>query len=585
MRFPKSLQWRIAIAYTVLIFATMGAVSLYLVTFIRSSYIRDLDARLAQEAALAVDAVDDHFTDPAYAADLDALVERLSSASQAQVTVVDAAGKVLADSSEGPLVAEALLARPEIRDAINAGRGSDVRRDQKGNDEVRYAAAAIVIGNDTRGAVRIAAPTSEVQGNVNRIVTTIGISAGAVALLSVALGYYIAHRTSRSVRSVTSGARRLADGDLEHRVTASGTDETRDMAEAFNKMATRIRDVVRDLDSESGRLKVVLDTMVDGVLVVDSEGVVVLMNASASELLGVRAEAVGSRFAQTVRDHDLQRLVSTAQARMAVTQDEVALLRGRRVVSAVATPLAQGSTQGVLLTLHDRTEIRRLEETRKEFVTNASHELRSPLASIKAMVETLEDGAIKDPSVAADYLGRVHREVDRMTALVGDLLELSRLESGQFRLQKRALDPKWLVEETLSRVRERAKTAGITLESVIPQNMPPVLGDDQKLVQALFNLVDNALKYTPRGGRITVSAQAQGKFVSFRVSDTGVGIAPEDIPHIFERFYKADRSRRDGGTGLGLAIVKHTAQVHGGSVSIDSRLGAGTTVAFTVPVA
>lgn len=584
MKFPRFLQWRIAIAYTILIFAMMGAVSLYLVTFVRSSYIKALDERLAQEAALAVDAVDNHFTDPLDATDLRALVERLSVATLAQVTVVDAEGEVLADSSEGPLVPETLFARPEIRGAITASRGSDVRRDRESNEEVRYAAAAVVIGGETVGAVRMAAPTSEVQGNINRIVTTIGISAGVVAFLSVALGYYIARRTSRSIRSVTSGARRLAEGDLEHRVTAFGTDETRDLAEAFNKMATRIRDVVRDLNSESGRLEAVLDTMVDGVLVVDSEGVVALMNRSASELLGVKAEAVGSRFAQTVRDHDLQRLVSTAQERKAVAHDEVAFLPSRRVVSAVATPLPQGGTQGVLLTLHDRTETRRLEETRKEFVTNASHELRSPLASIKAMVETLEGGAAADPAVTGDYLGRVHREVDRMTALVSDLLELSRLESGQLRLQKRALHPKWLVEETLSRVRERAKAAAIILESAIPQGMPPVLGDDQKLVQALFNLVDNALKYTPQGGRITVSAQAQGKFISFSVSDTGVGIAPDDLPHIFERFYKADRSRRDGGTGLGLAIVKHTVQVHGGSVSIDSRLGVGTTVSFTVPV-
>jgi two-component system phosphate regulon sensor histidine kinase PhoR len=585
VKLPKSLQWRIAIAYTVLIFATMGAVSLYLVTFIRNSYIQTLDERLAQEAAMAVDAVDDYFTTSLDTATLRTLVVRLGSAARAQVTVVDVDGRILADSSEGAQTSEVLLTRAEIRDAITLGLGSDVRPDPETNEEIRYAAAAVVMGGETVGAVRVAAPTSEIQGNVNRIVTTIGISAGVVALLSVALGYYIARRTSRSVHSVTSGARRLAEGDLEHRVTAFGTDETRDLAEAFNKMASRIRDVVRDLDSERDRLSAVLDTMADGVLVVDPDGVVVLMNRSAADLLAVKAAAMGSRFAQTVRDHDLQRLVSAAHERKAVTQSEVALLPSRRVVSAMATPLSEGSTQGVLLTLHDRTETRRLEETRKEFVTNASHELRSPLASIKAMVETLEGGASADPSVASDYLGRVHREVDRMTALVTDLLELSRLESGQLRLQQRTLDPKALVEETLSRVQERARAAEITLESAVSKDTPPVLGDEQRLVQALFNLVDNALKYTLKSGRVTVAARVEGKFINFSVTDNGTGIAPEDLPHIFERFYKADRARRDGGTGLGLAIVKHTAQVHGGGVSIDSRLGVGTTVAFTVPLA
>jgi two-component system phosphate regulon sensor histidine kinase PhoR len=237
----------------------------------------------------------------------------------------------------------------------------------------------------------------------------------------------------------------------------------------------------------------------------------------------------------------------------------------------------------VLLTLHDLTRIRQVETTRKEFVTNVSHELRSPLTSIKAMVETLADGALEDPKVGRDFLGRIERDVNRMNAMVNDLLELSRLESGQISLNLAPFDIRALVEDVVADCQPRVANKRLAVQSRISADVPRVIGERDKIRQVLLNLLENAFKHTGSDGRIDVSAAMKGRFVEIAVADTGSGIALEHLPHVFERFYKVDRARRDGGTGLGLAIVKHIVQTHGGTVRAESELGVGSTFYFTLP--
>ena len=237
----------------------------------------------------------------------------------------------------------------------------------------------------------------------------------------------------------------------------------------------------------------------------------------------------------------------------------------------------------MLLSLHDLTAFRQLETTRREFVSNVSHELRSPLASIRSMVETLAGGAIDDRRTAADFVARIEQDVRRMEALVSELLELSRLESGQVALDVRPLGLKSIAEDTVAAFRERSADLGVSIDIEIPDDLPLVSGESEKIRQVLTNLMDNALKFTPRGGSITLSALPHQRNVTTRVSNTGDGIAPEHLPHLFERFYKVDRSRRDQGTGLGLAIVKHVVLAHGGDVDVESSLGEGATFTFTLP--
>ena len=414
----------------------------------------------------------------------------------------------------------------------------------------------------------------------------VALAALAASLLSIALAFLLVRRTVRSIRAVTEGARRLARGDLEHRVESRASDESREMASAFNAMANAMRDTVQGFSDEGGKLSAVLDTMADGVVLVRSEGRIEVMNGAAGALLGLKPEGARDRpFMQVVRDHDLRLLMTRALESRQQERNEVELLNNRRFVSAIATPLAGSESTGVLLTLHDLTRLRQVETTRREFVSNVSHELRTPLSSVKALAEALENGALEDPDTARDFIRRIHGEADRMSALVDELLELSRLESGQAPLEMETVDVAALARGEIEAFQLRAEAAGAVLESRLPDAPALVRGERDKLRQVLVNLLDNALKFTPSGGTVTVFVRTAAGGVEVSVRDTGAGIPAEHLPHVFERFYKVDRARRDGGTGLGLAIVRHIVEAHGGTARAESREGEGTTVSVMLRAA
>lgn len=580
MRLPRSLRWRLAFAYTVLALGAIGILSLYLVGFVRATYIEDLEVRLEHEAALVAETAAPFFDGGPDLRGLREAGDRLGNAVEARVTIAAEDGTVLADTWEDPAVMANHAGRPEIADALAIGRGRSTRHSATVDRDMMYAAVPIAVGTKTFGVARVALPTSQIQSNVNRIILTVSVAALLVSSLSVVLAFILAGRTSRSVRSITSGARRLTEGDLGHRVEALTDDETQELAQAFNNMALTLKGVIEDLSDEKDKLSTVLETMTDGVIVVDADGQIELVNPSARALLGPSgAQVPGSQLIEAVRDHEIQEVVEASRQSGGLEQAEVELMQPRRLLRALAIPLGEPGGR-VLLTVHDLTRVSQLDTTRREFVSNVSHELRSPLASIKAMVETLEGGALDERRQAEDFLGRIHRDVDRMTVLVNDLLELSRLESGHapLNLEPVALGP--LIAEAVAGL---TTGVGAQIESAIPTDLPFVVGEQNKLRQVLTNLLENALRAISVKGIVTVSAREMDLMVEVRVADTGVGIAPEHIPHIFERFYKVDRARSEEGSGLGLAIVKHIVQAHGGEVRMESDEGAGSTFLFTIP--
>ena len=412
-------------------------------------------------------------------------------------------------------------------------------------------------------------------------VAAIGLAAAGT---SVGLASLLVRRTSTSIASFASSADRLAKGDLDReQIRSLATGPTEELASAFTRMSDTIRGTVRDLSGERNKLTAVLNTMADGIVVVEADGRVSLMNQAAQLLLDVRTTDIqGTPLSEVARDHELQELVTSSMQSLEMRQAHLDLLRQRRLVSAIAIPLG-GDGAGVLLSLHDLTAFRQLETTRREFVSNVSHELRSPLASIRSMVETLSGGAIDDRQTAADFIARIEQDVRRMEALISELLELSRLESGQIALDLQPISLKSIAADTAAAFRGRSATRGVSVSIEIPDELPLVLGESDKIRQVLTNLMDNALKFTPSEGEIGLSALPDEGSVTTRVSNTGNGIAQEHLPHLFERFYKVDRSRRDGGTGLGLAIVKHIVLAHGGEVDVESRLGEGAVFTFTLP--
>ncbi len=419
--------------------------------------------------------------------------------------------------------------------------------------------------------------------NVSAVIaSSIAITALAACLI-VANAYRVSLRASESASEIAEAARRVAGGDLEYRVPFIAGTGSQELAAALNAMADRLQQIIAEVSVDRARLSTVLDTMADGVIVVDRDRRITLINRAAEQLLRTGPIPVSRSLPEVIRDHELQQVVSDAADSQRPCQAEVQLLYGGGYVRALATPVTETGLGGVLLTLHDMTELRQLETTRKEFVTNVSHELRNPLAAAKLMVETLEAGALEDPPAARDFLRRLNGEIDRMAGLVEELLELARLESGQTALHLTPLDIAKLLAEVRDYFLPRAEHAGIQLNLELEEDLPWIVGEEQKLRQVMDNLLDNALKFTPVGRQILLSAASRPRYVDVSVIDTGPGIPPEHVPHVFERFYKVERSRHNEGSGLGLAIAKHIVLAHRGQVDVRSMEGEGTEFTVRIP--
>lgn len=431
-------------------------------------------------------------------------------------------------------------------------------------------------------AVGITLAILGISGPALIIATAAAALAGALG--SIGASFLMARSITNPVRNVAEGARSLARGDLDHRVRTSSLRETRELNDAFNQMAATLRDLVHGLDAERSLLAVVMETMADGVIVLDPDNRIRLINRAAQRLLDADIHSArGSTLAEIARDHELLELASGSASTGQIQRAEIELLHHRRFLRAIATPISADPGQGVLLTLQDVTRLRQVQNTRREFVSNVSHELRTPLASVNAMVETLDGGAIYDTEVARDFLSRIHDDIRRMTAMVDELLELSSLESGQMPIHLAPVELAEVANKVTARFETNANSRGVKLLTLIPHGLPYLMADPGKLDQILTNLVENALKFTPEGGRVTLSARTAEAGIQIEVADTGVGVAREHLPHIFERFYKVDRSRRDTGTGLGLAITRRLVQAHGGDITVASVEGEGSAFTLTLP--
>jgi two-component system phosphate regulon sensor histidine kinase PhoR len=347
-------------------------------------------------------------------------------------------------------------------------------------------------------------------------------------------------------------------------------------------MAAKIKETVWLLGMDRDRMSAILSQMSDGIVLVDAGNKISLINNAARNMFKVSdEESVGRTFVEAVRDYELDDMVKRSMQTKTQLTKIVETSRPRKTIMAIATPLE--NPPSCLLLLQDLTEIKRLETVRRDFVSNVSHELRIPIASIKALAETLHEGALNDSAVAKDFLSKINEESDNLTQLVQELGELSRLESGEANIRKSKFDIGELIGSAARRLKAQADRAGLQMNIDIKLTLPPVDADHGRIEQVLINLLHNAIKFTPPGGSITVSASSDDSGVRISIADTGVGIPADDLPRVFERFYKADKARSGGGTGLGLAIAKHIIEAHGGKIWAESVEGRGATFIFTLP--
>ena len=440
-------------------------------------------------------------------------------------------------------------------------------------------AAAILVGLTAGGASADSSPVI--------------IAVLIVSLLGIGVAWILSARLVGGVTRLAAVGKRAVEGDYTARAGIGGPSEVAEASESLNHLIDRLRSALEVGGSERIRLSSILNTMTDGVLVVDEDGIVELVNPAAIEMLDAPPEfRAGDRMVTLNRDHEVLRVITDCVTGRTTAQGEVELLGSRRLLNVVAVPLTNEALvdeptrpmSRALVLLNDLTELHRVNVTRTEFVSNASHELRTPLAAIRASAETLQLGALNDPDAANDFLDRINDNVLRMEEMITEMLELSRLETGQAPMHLAPISLEDVVVEEIERLRPIAERSGIDLKSDSTEGLPAITADRKMVSQVISNLVSNALHASGEGDVVSVSISRTSEGVDLSVTDTGRGIEAEYVPHVFERFYKVDASRSEGGTGIGLAIVKHIALAHDGDVRVESAPGRGSTFTVSFPL-
>ena len=525
---------------------------------------------------------------------LQGFVERATRATGMRVSLIAPDGRVRADS-ERPGSAVATMDnhadRPEIQAALEGRVGSAVRRSVTLDAPLIYVALPLTQGGRVIGVLRLAEPISAVTASYETL-RNAALAGGAVALLvALGIGIFVAGRVTRPVVEMQDVARQMSEGHFDVRAPARSPDEIGTLGRSLNVMAGRLREKIGDLEREQAKATAVLDAMVEGVIATDGHDHIILINERARGIFGLGTARVERRpLLEVVRNVNLHDVLVAGRDAMdgGVVSREVRLAEpADRVLQVHAVGLKfPGDERGVVVILHDITELRRLEQVRTEFVANVSHELRTPLTAIQGYLETLLDGALEEREHARKFLEIVFRHTERLGRLTDDLTDLSNIELGKVSLRLEPTSVAEIVDSVVAIISPRASGGQVKVEARLPLDLPEVLADRDRLSQILINLVDNAVKYTPKGGQVTVEGRVDpAGMVEVAVRDTGVGIPKADLPRLTERFYRVDKARsRDlGGTGLGLAIVKHLVLAHGGELDIESELWKGTTVRFTLP--
>lgn len=568
--------FKLLAVFLIVIAACAGILDMMLGGAWQASLRAEIERNLTQKTLLFAHRVE---TDRSHS--LAEIAAQEGQAAGARATVIDASGKVLADSEADPSTMENHAQRPEFAAALSGRESSNERRSATLGIPFLYVAAPI-----QGGAVRLAYPLSDVeavQAEVRRRLLWGSAIAFMIALIVAAVASVW---TSRRLEHIVDVAARIERGDLRARVDDSPLDEIGRVAAAIDRTASQVERSFAAVRSSQRQLETLLNSMQDAVVAVSADGLVQWANQPMDRLVPQRTR-LNAPVVETIRDPDF---LSTVKA--ATTTKEVKTARATSIVpgrayDVTAAPLPDG---GVVAVLRDLTETERVEKTRRDFIANVSHELRTPLTSIQGYAETLLDSATDNGSPTREFLEIIRKNAARMSRLTEDLLTLARVESGETRFETEPVPAIELLHDAEESFREIARGQGVELQihdEGNAESLPPVLADREAIHQVFSNLIDNAMKYGRAGSRIVLGARSAQRGVEFYVQDFGAGISSEHLPRLFERFYRVDkaRSRESGGTGLGLAIAKHIMRAHGGTIHAESELGHGSTFVFTLPIA
>ncbi|ALS29227.1 histidine kinase [Paenibacillus sp. 32O-W] len=597
----NSFRARLTLIMIVLIGLSVTASGLMMGQIFKDSHLAELEDNMVREMKLILAKTEwrtgpeqelfAYFTNEATA---------LKEITGARVTFIRGDGTVLGDSDHEPQTMDNHADRIEVREAYEKGVGRTIRYSDTLKQNLLYVAIPAGEGEDA-GIVRLAMSLKTVEKSIFRMWAVLIAGLAVLFVAAALISYRVALGMTRPLEQITKVAQRIKNMDYRARVKVGKRSEIGELGHAINTMAESLQVQMERIRRNESQLESVLANMINGIVMIDANGRIVLMNRRAEEVLGVKAgELTGKHFSEMRQQYELARMIQDAMDNKEHLREEITFyFPEERLLELNLVPFRQDGDEfgGVLLVVQDVTAIRRLERMRSEFVANVSHELKTPIAAVKGFAETLLGGAVDDPETARAFLQIIFDESDRLNRLIGDILELSKIESRRVPLQFSPVELSSFLERTVEVVKTEAARKSIALELKCEQDLY-VEADEDRLRQIMMNLLANGINYTPEGGKVTVIAEAiaangepapEGadyERVRIRITDTGIGIPKKDLPRIFERFYRVDkaRSRSSGGTGLGLSIVKHLVELHKGTISVDSVVGKGTTFTLELPV-
>ena len=585
----RRLLWQLYPSYLLITLISLLAVTWYASKSLRHFFLEQTASDLEARAHLVEKQILKHL-DPLDEKDVDLLCKTIGARASTRITIILPSGKVIGDSQEDPARMDNHADRPEFIRALTGPSGTSTRYSRTLKKNMMYVGIPIKKNSHTLAVVRTSIPVNAIDVALKNIQVKIAVAGLIIALFAAVLSLIVSRRITHPIEEIKKGAESFARGDFECRLPVSNSEEIGGLSEAMKKMALQLHERINTIIRQRNEIEAVLSSMVEGVIAVDMEERVISMNRAAAHMFGCDpSEAQGRSIQEVVRNTVLQQFVTNAlSSQEPVEKDIVLSSDGERFLNGNGTLLsdAQGKQIGALIVLNDVTRLQKLEKVRRDFVGNVSHEIKTPITAIKGFVETLRDGAVKNLEDAERFLAIIEKHVDRLEAIIEDLLTLSRIEREAEREEVVLAEGriKDVLQTAIQVCEVSAVAKKIRIELSCPDDMVTKM-DAPLLEQAFVNLLDNAIKYSDEGSVIRVEATQTDNEIIITVRDQGCGIEKEHLPRLFERFYRVDkaRSRQLGGTGLGLAIVKHIAQAHGGRLSVESTPGKGSTFAIHLP--
>jgi two-component system phosphate regulon sensor histidine kinase PhoR len=577
---------KLILSYVFLIVLITGSFYLYFNHSLQKSMIEESRTNLTSQTQLACL----QLTNNKQAQSPQKLAESIGIATKLRATLIAPDGTVIGDSDVGQMRLAQLenhLQRPEVQEALKNGSGSALRYSDTLRTSMLYSAMTYGSGT-TEGIIRLAMPLEYLASTRNALYGVVGGATLVTILIALLFSYALSNLTSRPLRDMADAAARIGHGGSKARIPVVSNDEIGMLATVLNDMSERIEDQVQRLSAEKQRLDTILSSMGEGVMVTAPDGAITLVNPAFRRLFSIVGDVEGKKLVEISRHPELlEAFTDLGKTDVNELVREISIQPNGMTLFTHWVPLkVDGNRLGIVAVFHDISDLKRVENMRRDFVANVSHELRTPVTIIKGYAETLLDGALEsDPDRAVRFVEIIASHSERLTNLINDILTLSSLETKEALLELNPIDVSGTLSKACTLLHGRADHKKITIiNEAVGGALPRVMADQGRIEQVMVNLLENAIKYTPDGGTVRLFTEDEGEFVKISVADTGIGIPFKDLPRIFERFYRVDeaRTREQGGTGLGLAIVKHIVQLHGGDVSVTSEPGQGSVFSFTV---